>query len=128
MISPLSKSSPDDLTAFIKALNEEYHLHGFMPVRFSFSEFKEVAEYLVYNTDTWSPSYNDEVLSRFNYLELTFIKRISKCIDSPGELDSIKYELKISNNQTRRVCYEVLENKKKNNSIRNKIKGVFTNA
>ncbi len=85
MISPLSKLQGDSLDTAIKALNNKFHAHGFMPVRFTFSEFRNIAEYLNYNSDDWSFSYADSLMSRFNYAEVTFIKRLSKAIDNPEE-------------------------------------------
>lgn len=125
MISPLSKLEGDSLDIAIKALNNKFHAHGFMPVRFTFSEFRNIAEYLNYNSDDWSFSYADSLMSRFNYAEVTFIKRLSKAIDNPDELKKIQYDIKIANNATRRIVYDVLKEKEEKKSVKDKLIGVF---
>lgn len=128
MIGPLNKLEGENLDTAIKALNNRFHAQGFMPVRFTFTEFRSIAEYLNYNSDDWSFSYADSLMSRFNYAEVTFIKRLSKAIDNPEELKQIQYDIKIANNATRRIVYDVLKEKEEKKSIKSVIKGVFTNA
>ncbi|MES9962208.1 MAG: hypothetical protein ABW116_01590 [Candidatus Sedimenticola sp. 20ELBAFRAG] len=128
MIGPLSQLSGENLDTAIKALNNRFHVRGFMPVRYSYSELKEIATFLNFNSDEWSFRYNDAILSQYNYAEVTFIKRLSKAIDNPEELKRIQYDVKIANNSTRRIVYGVLEQNKKNKSMKDKLKGMFQNA
>ena len=128
MIAPLNKLEGDNLDTAIKALNNKFHAHGFLPVRFTFSEFRNIADYLKYNSDDWSFLYADSIMSRFNYAEVTFIKRLSKAIDNPEELKQIQYDIKIANNATRRIVYDVLKDKNEKQSVKDKLMGVFKNV
>lgn len=125
MISPLSKLSADNLDTAIKALNNRFHAHGFMPVRFSYSELKEIATFLNYNSEEWSFRYTDSVLSRYNYAEVTFIKRLSKAIGNPDELQQIQYDIKIQNNATRRIIYALMKEKEAKKSFKSVFKWSF---
>jgi len=130
MISPLCDLEKDELTECINTLNEKFHVQGFCPMRFNYSELRNVALFLIDNSDGWSFQYNDEILSRFNYAEVAMIKRISKYIDDDDMLKQIKHDMKVHTQATRRICTSVIEEMKNKNkkSVKDKLIGVFTNA
>lgn len=131
MISPLSKLdvNSEEFALCVNALNEKYDKSFEEPMRFTFSELRNVAEFL-YSADMshWSNEYHNEMLSRFNYQEYSFIRRISKKLDEPEKLKELAYTAKIKANATRRVCNEVLAEFNRNKSIGSKLKEVFNRA
>ena len=129
MIGPLNKLEGESLNACIKAINKKGEKHGIDYLRFNYSELRNVAEFL-YSADMshWSNDYHTEMLSKFSFLEILWIRRISKNLDNPEQLKIIQAEMKVQANATRRICHSVLDELKKNKSIKSVFKGVFKNV
>ena len=113
------------LEPVIKELNRKFHGEAWIPVRYSFSELRRIAEYMERNGTDWSLEYQKTVLSGFNSSEIEFIKLISKAVDDKDTLLQLQKQVKCYNQQVTRNVQRVLGEMQLKEPVSKKIRRIF---